>query len=881
MSEFRDVTFGEHLFSRIDDNEYLQKLYQNILFNYSKRLFHLDELEDCPINIKDALTFADVLSKSCGTNLADIHKTRAQEIVALLYNMYPDNERVKYYLGSVLANTGNFLGMNRLTPEFENASVLERFFMHFNMSYLTVPSDEEARFFPAQKEIYDNLSRPFFSYSAPTSMGKSFMMRVFIKQQIQNGEKKNFAMLMPTKALINEVTSELIESLTTLLKENDYRIVTMSGSLALKSRHNYIFVVTPERMLYTLIDDPTLQIDHLFVDEAHKISSGDKRSVFYYKVIEKLKERNSNTHVVFASPNIPNPSVYLETLSKEDAVFDITAEEAMVACKYAPVSQLKYIVDLWERNIRIFDSYSKKFIKLYDMKQQFTLSEVIARIGDKRHNIVYCKSKNDAIQFARDFANTQSDTGDEKLQTFAEAIQRDVHREYYLAELVLKGVAYHIGYLPANIRMQLEDYYREGLIKTMFCTSTLLEGVNLPAENLFITSYKKGLSNFSEVDFKNLVGRVGRAKYNLYGNVVIVRLQKQEREEDLQKFETLLQEDVPPQKLSIETELNSNQKKLIIDTLLSGNVEIHKSRKTQSEDNYELMRKTMLILLGDIVDGRRTRVRKEFEPYLTREAEAKIRETFSVDGKKPDDDINVSFDQIQGIEELIRDGFTYPTLNNSKNGANYPETLSFLNKLAKAFKWRIYENRTLGAGEGDNYSKLTWYAVLLIKWMQGHGLSYIIGDSINDYDEKKREVRVSYNEKEVFDGSQRHKNIIIADTLEAIEDVLLFRLSNYFLKFSQEYKRQHPDEPFTNDWYEFVEYGTTNRLRIILQQSGFKRESTEYIRRNADKYVRGTPNHPKLLKNAILECPNELVRRDAEEIQYNVPELFILDEGEL
>ena len=365
------------------------------------------------------------------------------------------------------------------------------------------------------------------------------------------------------------------------------------------------------------------------------------------------------------------------------------------------------------------------------------------------------------------------------------------------------------------------------------------------------------------------------------GNVVIVRLQKQEREADLQKFETLLKEDVPPQKLSIESELNSNQKKLIVNTLLSGSVEIHKSQKAQSEDNYDLMRKTMLILVGDIVEGRKTRVRKEFELFLSGGVEAKIKENFSSEGKKPDDDINVSFDQIQGIEELIQGGLAYPSLNNSNGGVNYPETLDFLNKLAKAFKWRIYENRTLGAGEGDNFTKLTWYAVLLIKWMQGHGLSYIISDSIRDYDDKKREVYVSYNEKEVFDGSQRHKNILIADTLEAIEDVLLFRLANYFLKFSQEYKRQHLDEPFTNDWYEFVEYGTTNRLRIILQQSGFKRESTEYIRRNADKYVRGTPDNPKLLKEAILACSNELVKRDAEEIQYNVPELFITSEGEI
>lgn len=876
MSNFREVTFGERLFSRIDDNAYLQKLYHNILVNYSKRLFHLDEMEEMPINIGDALTFADILSKSCGTNLSDIHKTRAQEIVALLYDMYPEDEQIKLYLGSVLASTGNFLGMKRLTPDFENITLLDKILMHFNMDYLSVPSDEESRFFPAQKEIYDSMSKPYFSFSAPTSMGKSFMMRTFIKQQIMKGAKKNFALLLPTKALINEFTSELIESLTTLLKKMDYRIVTSTGSTALETKHNYIFVLTPERLLYILINDQNLKIDYLFVDEAHKISSGDKRSAFYYKVINKLEERQSNPHIIFASPNIPNPRVYLEILSKSELMID---EEAIVSCKYAPVSQLKYIVDLWERNIRIYDSYSKKFIKLHDMSHPHKLSEVISRIGDKRHNIVYCKSKNDAIQFAMDYASTQKPIGDKKLQAFAEAIRSDVHKEYYLAELVEKGVAYHIGYLPANIRMQLEDYYRDGLIKTMFCTSTLLEGVNLPAENLFITSYKKGLSSFSEVDFKNLVGRVGRAKYNLYGNVFIIRLQKQERDEDLKKFEDLLMNDVPPQKLSIETELNSNQKKLIVNTLLSGNVEIHKSKEQQSEDNYELMRKTMLILVKDIVDGRRSRIRQEFDPYITLESESKIREHFSKPGKKPDDDINVSYDQIQGIDKLIHDGLTYPEIKDPKRGADYNKTLEFLEKLAVAFKWRIYENRTLGAGEGKNYTKLTWYTVLLLQWMQGHGLSYIINQSIDDYEKKKREVRVDYNKWETFDGSQKHKNIIIADTLEAIEDVLLFRLSNYFLKFSEEYKNQHPNEPFTNDWYEFVEYGTTNRLRIILQRSGFKRDSTEYIRRNSDKYVRGTPDNPKLLKKALLECPNELVKRDTEEIQYNVPELFI-DEGE-
>lgn len=79
--------------------------------------------------------------------------------------------------------------------------------------------------------------------------------------------------------------------------------------MALEIKHNYIFVLTSERMLYVLIDDSDLMIDYLFVDEAHKISFGDKRSAFYYKVINGLEERHSNMHIIFASPNIPNPRV--------------------------------------------------------------------------------------------------------------------------------------------------------------------------------------------------------------------------------------------------------------------------------------------------------------------------------------------------------------------------------------------------------------------------------------------------------------------------------------------------------------------------------------------------------------------------------------------
>lgn len=71
-----------------------------------------------------------------------------------------------------------------------------------------------------------------------------------------------------------------------------------------------------------------------------------------------------------------------------------------------------------------------------------------------------------------------------------------------------------------------------------------------------------------------------------------------------------------------------------------------------------------------------------------------------------------------------------------------------------------------------------------------------------------------------------------------------------------------------------------HRLRILLQWSNFLRDSAEYIRRHASNDVRGTIDNQKLLKQALLHSPNELVRNDAKEIQHNVPEIF-MDEGDL
>ena len=73
-----------------------------------------------------------------------------------------------------------------------------------------------------------------------------------------------------------------------------------------------------------------------------------------------------------------------------------------------------------------------------------------------------------------------------------------------------------------NQKWRIRKNFEEGNLRTIFCTSTLIEGVNLPADNLFITDNKIFRSEMEPVDFRNLIGRVGRISFNLYGNVYFV-----------------------------------------------------------------------------------------------------------------------------------------------------------------------------------------------------------------------------------------------------------------------------------------------------------------------------------------------------------------------
>jgi hypothetical protein len=902
-------TLGSAIFTDIDSNPYLGKLYARLLKGYGLSLFNLNQRSSTELfNAKektDILRFADILSKSNDPEKSDTHKIWAQEIAILMHQLYPQDSLVNLYAGDVFSSVGNHKGLELVNKDYSEPHALEEIFAQFRGDYLTIPAEPSQRFFGEQKNAYDHLTDDCFSYSAPTSMGKSFIMRMFIKDEIMHGAQKNYALIVPTKALINEVRAKVIDDLggekntekVNYLKLHNYSVVTAASDIALEDENrNFILVMTPERLLYLLIAKPRFDLDYLFIDEAHKLSGKNSRAPFYYKVVDKLVHRQKKPHFIFASPNIPNPQVYLRLMLNAEE-----GDEDALAITYSPVVQIKFLVDLKKGRIEVYNDHAPEDqcrillanvhgsgIEVNDFLLAIETQNTKLPKEKRKQSIVYYNGRDKAIRAAHSFYERVKPNGprnDPLLEALSKDIQEEVHQWYYLAEMVRYGIAYHIGYLPASIRARIEELFKSGNITVMFCTSTLLEGVNLPADNLFIMENKIFLSEMNTIDFRNLIGRVGRISFNLYGNVYFVAERNSKITTD--DYVRMLGQEIPEQSLSIATDpnvLKKVEKQYVADILKSGKSEIPRrvnadGKAMQSEESYEMMRRFATILQGDIVHDRDTLVRREFKDFLTPADEEFIRDTFKDAEVKPDDDINTSVDQTTSLIAAIRrkqNPLHYPDLVNGK--FVYDDVLAFLDELAEVFKWEEYEASTLGKP-----SLRRWYAVILCQWMDGGGLKFIMDRALEYHQNhpypfwiNKYGPPITYNYL-----SSEHHNAVFGDTLEVIENIILYSISNYFLRFSNEYRKIKGDEALNrNNWYEYVEFGTTNPLTILLQRSGFSRESARYIKEHREYVIRDGSTGQLKLSPALARCNNTDVRNEVIYIRQNSPEIFEADNND-
>ena len=800
----------------INLNNKAAKLLANNLFSENGKNHRLTEKELC-----DTLRFADILSNSKNPKA----RNKAYQLITLLNEDYKTNPYFQTFSHSVLAKLGNFPGIEFLKNEKNSSELpfdreLEKKVKEFIQA---VPDTEDLVFTDSQFELYKKITgSKHFSFSGPTSMGKSFIIKSFIRKVVGNKPPENIVIMVPTRALINQFSIDLNKELKDVLEHYNYTVITNSNVSELPAtEQHYIFVLTPERLLSYLSQKKNPSIAYLFVDEAHKLAAEkDTRAITAYSAISKALRRNPNLNLYFSSPNVSNPEVFLKLFNKDERMFFRTIE--------TPVSQNLFFVDLVEKKVTHYLDNGNYEFEPKIVTKAHSVYDILSSIGVNESNIVYCSSRFDAVDKAAKLFELNRNNQVEvtrNVKRVIKQIRAYIHKDYYLGEFLNKGIGYHFGNLPQIIRNKVEGLFKEREINYVFCTSTLLEGVNLPAKNVFILNNKNGRNPFQPIDFWNLAGRAGRLKHELSGNIICLK----ETDKEWKKHEVLL-EDNAEIKLNPSVENYIDKKLKKIEEILNENPDI----KSETETMKEILEYIANIISIDTLEIQRTNYSSEIiKKLITDNKEAIIELAKKKNGtvEVPSSVLNTN----NSIKLKIQNEVFIALKKQSKNPAliklpsriTYEICQEWLHKFYRMFHWATEEKRF------KSENQLDYYSVLMNQWINGVPLSQIINESIAYYNRKESTLMVGYKDGkqtyEVFDNSKHHINVLIGNIIDDIESVLRFLFEKYFNNYYTMLVEILGEENAGVNWATFLEYGTQNTIVIALQNYGLSRHSADYI----------------------------------------------------
>lgn len=332
---------------------------------------------------------------------------------------------------------------------------------------------------------------------APTSYGKTELILSFLDTNLD----KNVCIITPTKSLLAQTKKRILNHI------GNQKIITRPEMYS-ENSERIIAVLTQERLLRLLQENPKLSFDILIVDEAHNLldrfSKDNNRSVLLASVIVICYRRNENISCRYLTPFLQSKeSIVLKHISESLEWF--TVSEFMK-------SEVFYFHDIVKGTKEILDQYSgakQKLISLGSLDYSSDAEIVISHAD--RKNIIYLNSPKKIEQFAKELSNLLEVTSSEQLKKAVLDLRDFIHEDYSLAASLERGVIYHHGSVPESVRYYIETLYSEfSELKMLIANSTLLEGVNIPATKMFILDPNRGNSYLTSSDFKNLIGRICR-----------------------------------------------------------------------------------------------------------------------------------------------------------------------------------------------------------------------------------------------------------------------------------------------------------------------------------------------------------------------------------
>lgn len=332
------------------------------------------------------------------------------------------------------------------------------------------------------------------SVIAPTSYGKSELILSAVKEYA--GRK--ICVLTSTKALLIQ-TKKRVQQISKAI----FPKIVVHPEMYNLSDSSCLAVLTQERLLRIFKKDSLLSFDCIIVDEAHEMLDDDSRSRTLANVIIVAQKRNPKVAFKFLTPFLVDST----NLKARYTTYNI---EGFKVSEYIKTEKY-FLYDLRNHTgLKLYDQFLNKYLPISD-NRNCGFEEDVVKAYSAGKNIIYLNKPMDIEKFALALADVLPEVDSELIQTACDNISEYLQPQYNLLICLRKGIIYHHGSVPDAIRIYIEDLYKkDDAVRYVVTSSTLLSGINLPAERMFILDNKRGRSNLSHDSFKNLVGRVCR-----------------------------------------------------------------------------------------------------------------------------------------------------------------------------------------------------------------------------------------------------------------------------------------------------------------------------------------------------------------------------------
>jgi len=366
--------------------------------------------------------------------------------------------------------------------------------------------------------------------ASPTASGKTLIAELCaLKHILERDEKVLY--LTPLRALANEKFQEFRKY--SVIKKRDgrgIRIGISTGDFDSSDPwlERYDIIITTNEKCDSLLRHRAHWMDDLSLvvaDEIHLINDADRGPTLEI-VLARLRQVNPNLQILALSATVRNSEEIAEWL-----------KAIPVRVEWRPVVLREGV--LLDDEIQFRDGDA---VKIKKHVNDPSINLALHSIEQGGQALLFASTRKNAVSLAKK-ASTKVESLLSKplkrsLERVAESILVSGERtriSELLADLVKHCTVFHHAGLSSSHRRIIEDSFRGGKIKVLTATPTLAFGVNLPARTVVIHSYRRyepgyGYYPITVLEYKQMVGRAGRPRYDKIGEAVLIAKTEEERD---------------------------------------------------------------------------------------------------------------------------------------------------------------------------------------------------------------------------------------------------------------------------------------------------------------------------------------------------------------